>query len=503
MVASVAVAGGETAVVPCECKNVSIFDLSPFRGEVLVGRPSSSHAGELWVVPLFKGPAKRIGDLKANAANWSADGRNLAYALRETLFVAKADGTAARKIAEITGQILWPRWSPDGKVIRFTENDYHNGEVLESIWEVGANGSNLRRLLDGWNNPRHECCGVWTPDGKFYIFQSAHDGRYDLWAISEERSFLGHESTSPVQLSSGLQGGYSFPVMGVNGQQIFAIGNQKQGELVRLDARLREFVPFLGGISATWVSYAKSGHSVAYIAYPDRTVWRANADGSNMSQLTFSPFEVDGLAWSPDEKWLALRAHIPGKPLLIYLMPAKGGDLQLLIPGEKEQGVPTWSADSKTIAFGDVSPVFDTTNGTDSIHVVDVEKRTLTEIPGSRGLWTVRWSPDGRFLAALTMVGQRLMLYDFQAKKWQPTKVEDVNNPTWSMDSQYVYFDTEGDNRTLRRIRVADGHVDELASLRAYPNLAWWWSGVAPDGSPLLLRNLDSHEIYALTLEQH
>jgi hypothetical protein len=101
------------------------------------------------------------------------------------------------------------------------------------------------------------------------------------------------------------------------------------------------------------------------------------------------------------------------------------------------------------------------------------------------------------------MVGQRLMLYDFQAKKWQPTKVEDVNNPTWSMDSQYVYFDTEGDNRTLRRIRVADGHVDELASLRAYPNLAWWWSGVAPDGSPLLLRNLDSHEIYALTLEQH
>src|SRR6185312_1330554 len=117
--------------------------------------------------------------------------------------------------------------------------------------------------------------------------------------------------------------------------------------------------------------------------------------------------------------------------------------------------------------------------------------------------WTVRWSPDGRSLAALTMVGQRLMLYDLKKKKWRPTKAESVNNPTWSKDSQYIYFDTEGDNRTLRRIRIADGRVDVLASLRAYPHLSWWWSGIAPDNSPLVLRNVDSHEIYALTLDRH
>jgi Tol biopolymer transport system component len=97
--------------------------------------------------------------------------------------------------------------------------------------------------------------------------------------------------------------------MSADGQQIFAIGNQRQGELVRFDSRVKEFVPFLGGISATWVVFSNSGKYVVYIEYPDDTVWKANADGSEKKQLTFSPMQVDGLDWSPDEKWLALRAR--------------------------------------------------------------------------------------------------------------------------------------------------------------------------------------------------
>jgi hypothetical protein len=122
----------------------------------------------------------------------------------------------------------------------------------------------------------------------------------------------------------------------VRGRPDAANLSEQQGELVRFDAHTREFVPFLGGISATWVSFSNSGHSVAYIAYPDRTLWRADADGSDKAQLTFSPLEVEGLAWSPDDKSLALRVNTPGKPWLIYLMPSKGGDMQVLVPGERE-----------------------------------------------------------------------------------------------------------------------------------------------------------------------
>ena len=50
-------------------------------------------------------------------------------------------------------------------------------------------------------------------------------------------------------------------------------------------------------------------------------------------------------------------------------------------------------------------------------------------------------------------------------------------------------------------MRVADGRVEELVSPHSYPNLATCWSGVAPDNSPLILRNLGMDEVYALTLE--
>lgn len=210
---------------------------------------------------------------------------------------------------------------------------------------------------------------------------------------------------------------------------------------------------------------------------------------------------MDGLSWSPDEKWLALRARNPDKPWTIYLVSSDGGDAKPLIPSDTEQGVPTWSADGRSIAFSDVPLVFGKASGTEVIHLFDVNSHKLSELPGSLGLWTVRWSPDGRSLCALTIDGQRLKLYDFTTKKWRPTRAEKVDNPTWSADGKYIYFDTEGDDRALRRLRVADGRVDELTSLHTYPDLAYGWSGLAPDNSPLILRNLGTTEIFALTLD--
>ena len=249
------------------------------------------------------------------------------------------------------------------------------------------------------------------------------------------------------------------------------------------------------------MSFSKSGRSVAYIDYPDLTLWRANSDGSEKTQITFSPLQVEGFSWSPDEKWLALRARAPGENWMIHLVPSQGGDVQLMTPSEAEQGIPTWSADGRSIAFGDVPSTFGKASGTEVIHILDVNTHKLSELPGSRLLWSTRWSPDGKSIAALTIKDQRLMLYDLTTKKWRSTQAKDVNNATWSNDSKYIYFDTEGSDRALRRVSMADGHVDQLASLHTYPNLAYGWSGVTPDNSPLILRNLGTYEIYSLALE--
>ena len=498
--AAVSVAGGGTEIVSMPVHDTHFYDLSPQGSEFLVGRsPSEQGDGELWIVPLGKSP-RRIANLRGSFANWSPDGRQLAFTLHEEVFVANADGSAGRKIATVSGQTRGVRWSPNGKVLRFTANDYHNGLLSQSMWEVGADGSNLHRLLDGWNDPPEECCGSWTPDGRFFVFQATRDGRTELWALAEKQGLFAGNPGPPQRLFSGPQD-YSLPFPSRDGNRIFTVGFHKRGELVRYDSRLREFVPFLGGISATWASFAKSGKSVAYIAYPDLTVWRANADGSGRTQITFSPLQVEGFSWSPDETRLALRARVPGKPWLIYLVPSQGGEAHLLMPQETEQGIPTWSADGSKIAFGDVPKVFGEPSGTEVIHILDLSTHTLSELRGSKGMWTARWSPDGSSLAALTIVGQQLMLYNFKTRKWRPTQAKNVNNPNWSADNRYIYFDTEGADRMLCRVQVADGHVEQLVNLRNYPRLAWGWSGVAPDNSPLILRNLGPTEIYSLTLD--
>lgn len=504
--AAIAVDGGGTGLISLPKRYETIYDLSPLRSELLSDESRSDQkGGDLWIIPLIGGSPRRIGNLRASAANWSPDGRQIAFILEKSLFLSNADGTQVRKLADLGREGLWLRWSPNGHILRFTSDEHHSDEVWQSLWEIGADGKNLHRLLEGWNSPPRECCGMWTPDGRFFIFEATREGRTDLWALPEQTNSWKHlfrrDAGTPVRLSSGLQG-YLSPLVNFDGKRIFAVGIEKRGELVRYDSTMQNFAPFLGGISATWVTFSKSGHSVAYISYPEQTLWRANADGSKKEQITFAPLQVDGFDWSPDEKWFALRARTPGNPYVIYRVSSHGGEVQRMMPSKIEQGVPTWSPDGKAIAFGDVPEDFGKPSGWEAIHVFDLKTQKLSEVRGSVGLWTARWSPDGALLATLTIENQRLMLYDFTKQKWRATNAHHVNNLNWSRNSKYIYYDSTGD-RALYRIGVADGQVEQLKSLRDYPNLAWWWSGLAPDGSPLILRNLGTNQIYSLVLESH
>jgi Tol biopolymer transport system component/DNA-binding winged helix-turn-helix (wHTH) protein len=497
--ASVPVRGGEPTFVALPAGFDGAYDLLPGASAVLAGRLVPGVPGrELWLVPLLAGAPTRLGALRANDAKFSPNGKRIALTVGEDLSIANADGSGLRRIVHLDGSMHSPRWSPDGKRIRFTFVEYDT--LWSSLWEVRTDGSDLHELLTGWHNPPGECCGVWTPDGRSYIFQSTRNGRNDLWVLSERQALLNPEARSPTRLTSGLQG-YATPIVSGDGRQVFGIGTENRGELVRYDPRSKELVRMLGGIPATWVNFSSSGRSVVYIRYPDSTVWRSNLDGSESVQITFLPFEADGLAWSPDERWLAMRGRTPGEPWKIYLVPSGGGMPESIVPGEKEQGVPSWSADGGRIAFGDVPAVFAQASGTERIHILNLRDRSLSDLPGSRGLWTARWSPDGRYLLALTIQGQRLMLYDFQTAKWRSIGADSVNNPTWSRDQKFVYYDTLGSGRALCRISLIGGHVDRLFSLETFPTLSWWWSGVTPDNAPLILRNLGTTEIYALALD--
>ena len=51
------------------------------------------------------------------------------------------------------------------------------------------------------------------------------------------------------------------------------------------------------------------------------------------------------------------------------------------------------------------------------------------------------------------------------------------------------------------RVRVSDRRVEKVVGLKNMKNTGWGgglWFGVTPDGSPLLLRDTGTQEIYAL-----
>ncbi|MGA8308774.1 MAG: hypothetical protein WB755_02000 [Terriglobales bacterium] len=123
---------------------------------------------------------------------------------------------------------------------------------------------------------------------------------------------------------------------------------------------------------------------------------------------------------------------------------------------------------------------------------------------GSEGFYSPRWSPDGRYIAALQVGPEVLQLYDVRTRQW--TKLADiaVDFPMWSRDSKCVYFDSSESVPKLYRVRIADRCLEQVATLqgiRLSPSYGGALTGLAPDDSPLVARDVGNQEIYALDVE--
>jgi Tol biopolymer transport system component len=193
--------------------------------------------------------------------------------------------------------------------------------------------------------------------------------------------------------------------------------------------------------------------------------------------------------------------------LKIFLIPAQGGGTpQELLAESHIQVDPTWSPDGKKLAFARAQK----TGSTEPLEILilDLGTHQVTAIPGSQNVFSPRWSPDGQYLAALTMDSIKLRIFDFKTQKWSDwvSETGGFGFPNWSHDGNYLYYDnTFTEHPTFRRVRVGETRSQLLVDLKdlhrfnTFP--AGAWSGVAPDGSALFVRDLTTDEIYALELE--
>jgi len=378
-------------------------------------------------------------------------------------------------------------------------NDPHTNN--RSIWQASVDGSNLRPLLPGWNSTPNECCGNWTPDGKYFVFQASRDGTANLWALRDRGGLLGSSRQAPAQLTTGPMNVGS-PVPSTDGKRIFVQGWQPRGELVRYDAKSGLYVPYLSGISAMGLDFSRDGQWVAYNDGTDGTMWRSKVDGTQKLQLVFPPMLAYLPRWSPDGKRIAFFGHPPGEPWQIYTVPVEGGAPEVIYRSGLNLADPNWSPDGKSLAFGENS----LNNQGSAVFVMDLNTRKATKLPGSEGLYSPRWSPDGRFIAAIPLDSLKLMLFEIATQKWTELARIFVAYPTWSRDGRYIFFNGAVDNQEgYYRLQISDRKLEKLFSMKGFQAAGGAfgnWSGISPDETPLLVRDASIQEIYVLDWER-
>jgi eukaryotic-like serine/threonine-protein kinase len=504
-VAEISVSGGDPIPIPVPSEGLTPLSVSPDGSKLL----AIDLSGVLWSLPTLGGAPHRLPNtfslVASEAAVWSPDGKMLAYCYWNDLFLARSDGTEAHKLVTLRGLPYDPQFSPDETKLRFSTSDPKSGD--RSLWEISTQGTNLHPLVPGLHTPADEEHGKWTPDGKYFVFES----KGQIWVLPEKTGFFRRSIGTPVRLTdSPLNLGSPLPSK--DGRKLFVVGHRLLGELVRHDAKSGEFLPFLSGISAEFVTFSKDGQWVAYVTYPDGVLWRSKVDGSERQPLSNGGMYARLPRWSPDGKQIVFygwdlegklqidqRNGVSGQPYKVYAVSRNGGVPEQLMPNDPDpQSDPNWAPDGSKIVFaGRVN--------TDSsmIRVLDVASHQITNLPESQGYFSPRWSPDGRYVAALSAKTDGIFLFDLRTRKWSELTESSAGFPNWSADGKYLYFLGRVPNRAVLRVGILDRRVELVADLDNLPTTGYWSTSftLTPDDSPLLLRNLGTQDVYALDWE--
>ncbi|MBV8812143.1 MAG: PD40 domain-containing protein [Acidobacteriaceae bacterium] len=464
--------GGEPRPLSSVTEAMSPFSISGSHSELLLGSSALRQSNDgldvppehLWSQPLAGGPPRALA-LRAYDASWSPDGSEIVFSTAQQIGLARPDGTTIRMLAEVPGAPSGLRWSPNGDRIRFT---LHYGTAYKdtALWELSPKTGKAHPLFPASKNEQAD--GEWTPDGRFYLFSQTNNGISQIWALAESTPggwcpfcSLLKGKTRPrkskqllFQLTNGPMQTF-LPTPTPDGKRVLFYGVSKRSAVLRRDDRSGRFEPFLPGVSGSKVSFSKDSKWIAYLSYPERTLWRAEANGSNRLQL--SPPDMIAMlpAISPDGTKVAFVGWFPGKPAGIFVIERDGGTLQSIVSTEPKGIVESsWSPDSKSLVLGTLSPH-------PVLYRFDLADKNLSVMPGSEGLWSPRWSPDGQFIASLGSPVRKLMLYEIKSHRQTELAPAEANYPAWSHDGQYVYFRDEA----WHRVRLSHRTVERIADL--------------------------------------
>jgi eukaryotic-like serine/threonine-protein kinase len=462
-------------------------------------RVESAAAFPLWLVPVPSGTPRRLGNLRAFSADASPDGRQLVLARGLRLLLAPIDGRAEQELVSLRppGGPDSPRWAPDGRRIRFGHGESGTREG-GSVWETSTRGEPPRRLWPLWPGGAG---GRWTTDGRHFVFERGGD----IFA-AREPSWTGRVN-EPVRLTVGPLR-YSQVAPSPDGRRLFAFGRIPRGELLKLDPSTRRFVPALEGESALYAEPSPDGKWLAWVRFPDGTLWRSRPDGSERVQLTSTPSEAHQPRWSPDgARIVFVSREKEGDPQFVVRVVAADASFAETIARPLKPDLDYWDP----CWLPDGSIVFSHLHLSNPAGILrfDPSTRRVEPLPGAEGFRYPKCSRQGDVLADEwgEAPHYRIVLRRRGASAWEdlaaavpPTRP--FFYPSWRRDGRSFCGLAEDGNVTC--YSVVDRRLEVLASTREIPLVSWMyvpWMSLAADDMPFITADRSTRALYALDWE--
>jgi eukaryotic-like serine/threonine-protein kinase len=493
-IAQVAVTGGAVSIIPTPLIDAQPGGVAPDGSFLAVLQGGAAPPGHpIWKVPLPTGEPIRLSDFKGQDVSVTPDGQIL-VSDEGNLYIIGADGSNERKV--ISGMNGWvgnPAMSPDGEQLAFS---FYSRAGGVSIYMAKSDGSSIHQVA---TNPDGFCCPAWTPDGRYLLFETRAAIKQNIWYLPM-RSGWWQRRVEPKQLTALPLSLHNAAPNPRDGKTVFALGTKERGELVRYDMKTRRFEPFMGGISASDVVFSRDGKWAAYNAFPELTLWRSRADGSDRMQLSHSMVGEDK-GFSPDGKSVAFNPF--GQNM--SMVSIEGGQAKTI----SDEGRPyflDWSPDGTQILFVTSRP-----EAFEDFNLLDPTTGKRTFLTTKKYLWGIRWIGEDKLVAALVS-RSGFKLFDRKSQTWSDWAIEPKPNAIskWgvSPDRQFLYYATSGTDPELMRVRIGQIQAEPVVNLKDFHfamfiqfNGADEWISFAPDGSPVLTRDTGSQEIYALTVK--
>ncbi|HWW16685.1 MAG TPA: winged helix-turn-helix domain-containing protein [Candidatus Dormibacteraeota bacterium] len=488
----VSVAGGESMPFGSSPRNTKIFAVSRDQSEILFA-PFAMRSNDfpLWSMPTVGGAPRRVGDILAGTAAFSPDGTKIAFSNSNGVFLANRDGSDVFKVAASQGWAI--DWSPDGKLLRFSANGPGPGAHL---WQVDSTGRHLHPFLPSWNASD----GRWTADGSYYIFNS----RETLWSIRES-SLIPWSQPAPTQLTFPPIG-YTVSLPSRDGHFVYA-GGGMTGEpidMVKFDPVSHQFKPVLPIAHVTEAVASPDSQWMLFSSW--RQLWRSRPNGSDRVQLAAaSPaLNYHSVRWSPDSKHIVFHTLSDDNKGTIYLISSAGGAPQHPLSAGLSGSWPDWLLDGHSISYSVETDAGHSSTAESGIYVLNLDQGRSTLISGSTGLTQGRWSPDGRFLAAVSEDTSVIKLLDVGTHTWsEVARGTLISFPVWSSDSVLYFQDILAPGEPVYRFRpggAAPQRAYSFEDILQAGVLRCGFFGFAPDGSLLVQVNRGGGDLYALTV---